>query len=134
MGRSVGAAEYLLAIGDVQELSRAIARFLTDHDVWLTPTLSAPPLPLGEMLPTADEPMRGLIRGGETVRYGGVIANLTGCPAMSVPLAWNDRGLPIGMHFLAPFGDEATLLRLAGQLERARPWAHRWPLVNAVAR
>ena len=49
---------------------------------------------------------------------------------MSVPLWWNDDGLPIGVHFLGRFGDEATLFRLAGQLEAARPWAQRTPAVS----
>ena len=53
------------------------------------------------------------------------IFNATGQPAMSVPLCWNRAGLPIGMHFVGRFGDEATLYRLAGQLERARPWMDR---------
>jgi amidase len=61
------------------------------------------------------------------IRYAGIIANHTGNPAMSVPLFWNSDGLPIGSHFLAPFGDEATLLRVASQLEAAQPWADRWP-------
>jgi amidase len=132
MGEQVTAAQYLLAVEDLQEFSRVVASFLTSYDVWLTPTLSAPPLPIGAATATHDEPLAGLARVAETIRYAGVIANVTGCPAMSVPLSWSDGGLPVGMHFLGRFGDEATLLRLAGQLEAARPWAHRWPRINAV--
>ena len=55
--------------------------------------------------------------------------NVTGQPAMSVPLSWNREGLPIGVHFVGRFADEATLFRLAGQLEREQPWADRSPLL-----
>jgi amidase len=129
-GDRVSAASYLLAVEELQRFTRRFAAFLDGSDLWLTPTLSAPPLPIGEMTSTDDNPMHGLIRGAETIRYAGIIANITGNPAMSVPLAWNSAGLPIGMHFLAPFGDEATLFRLAGQLEGTRPWAERWPPVS----
>jgi len=132
-GQRVTAADYLLAIEDLQAFGRGVAAFLTDVDVWLTPTLSSPPLPIGEIVSTPDEPMRALERGGSTVAYAGVIANITGNPAMSVPLWWNAEDLPIGVHFLGRFGDEATLLRLAGQLEAARPWAGRVPAVHATA-
>jgi amidase len=132
MGRNVTAADYLLAIGDCQAFSRTVAGFLTDVDVWLTPTLSTPPLELGEIVSTAEEPLRALERGGPTVAYAGVVANITGNPAMSVPLFWNGDGLPIGVHVLGRYGDEATLFRLAAQLEAARPWAGRRPAVTAA--
>ena len=132
MGRGISASEYLLAIEDCQAFSRVVARFLTDVDVWLTPTLSTPPLAIGEIVSTNAEPLRALERGGPTVAYAGVIANLTGNPAMSVPLSWNGDGLPIGVHFLGRFGDEATLFRLASQLEAARPWINRRPPISAA--
>jgi amidase len=132
LGKQVSAATYLRSIELLQRCSRRVAAFLVDHDVFLTPTVSLPPLPLGEMVSTDDEPFRSVEVGGTTVAYSGVIANLTGNPAMSVPLHWTDDGLPIGMHFLGRFGDEATLLRLASQLEEARPWAARLPPTFAI--
>jgi amidase len=133
VGREVPAAAYLRAIERLQRYSRRVARFFTSYDVFLTPTVSAPPLAIGQMVSTDDEPLRGLEVSSRTVAYSGVIANVTGSPGMSVPLYWNDDDLPIGMHFLSRFGDEATLLRLAGQLEQARPWASRYPPTFASA-
>jgi amidase len=136
-GRTVSAAEYLLAIEETQRFSRTVAEFLggsaaAGFDAFLTPTMSEPPALLGEIASTPEEPFRALERGGRTVAYSGVVANITGNPAMSVPLSWNDASLPIGVHVLGRFGDEATLLRLAGQLEVARPWAGRRPAVHSV--
>ena len=135
-GRRVRAADYLLAIGDLQKFSRTVATFLSGGerggvDLWLTPTMSQPPARIGEITSTADEPLRALERGAPTVAYPLVVANITGSPAMSVPLAQAPDGMPIGMHFLGRFGDEATLLRLAAQLEQARPWAASTPPIHA---
>lgn len=130
-GRAVSAGQYLQAVEACQRFGRTVARFLAGVDLWLTPTMSTPPLPIGEITSTDDDPWRALRVGGATVAYAGVVANITGNPAMSVPLFWNADGLPIGVHFLARFGDEATLFRLAGQLEAARPWAGRVPRVWA---
>jgi amidase len=131
-GEKVTAAEWLLAVEDIQRFGRRVARFFTGFDAFLTPTMSTPPLPIGTMVSTPDDPWRSLEVSAQTVRYAGVVANLTGNPAMSVPLWWNDDGLPIGVHFLGRFGDEATLIRLAAQLEEAQPWAGRRPPVHAA--
>jgi amidase len=113
------------AWSDLQQASSALGRFHTQHDLFLTPVLGEPPLRTGELTE---------LRSVEAFReralsYAGYtsLANTSGVPAMSVPLHWNDRGLPIGVQFVGRFGEESTLFRLAGQLERARPWGERWP-------
>lgn len=123
-------ADYLLAVGHLQLFSRQVARWFTGFDVWLTPVLAEPPLPLGTFDAPADQPLYPLLRAGAWVPFT-PIANITGQPAMSVPLYWNEGRLPVGSHFVGRYGDEATLFRLAAQLERARPWADRWPPVSA---
>ena len=130
MGKQIGAAEYLLALGQIQRIARDVARFFVEHDVWLTPTLAEPPLPLGTLDAGYDEPLKGFMRAGEFAPFTPIV-NATGQPAMSVPLYWNAHGLPIGAHFVGRFGDEATLFRLAAQLEKARPWAEHRPPVTA---
>ena len=130
-GQRLSAPDLMLAVEDLQRFARTVARFLTGVDLWLTPTMSEPPTPLGEITAAPDDPLRAVRRGARTVEYPAVVANITGNPAMSVPLWWNAAGLPVGVHFLGRFGDEATLLRLATQLEAARPWAGRTPAVHA---
>ncbi len=129
IGRTQSAANYLLAVNTLQQLSRKVARFFQEFDLWLTPTLAEPPPPLGSFEPTPQDPLQGLRRAAHFVPFT-PICNMTGQPAMSVPLHWSQEGLPIGVHFVARFGDEATLFRLAAQLERARPWMHRRPVLG----
>jgi amidase len=130
MGRKVHASDYLLALQLLQGLGRVMARFLMDHHVWLTPTLGEPPVPLGTFDSPPENPLQGFFRTWEFVPFTPV-CNCTGQPAMSVPLFWNAEGLPVGTHFVGRFGDEATLFRLAAQIEEARPWADRRPAVSA---
>jgi amidase len=125
-GRRFTAADYFLARQDMQRAARAVARFFEGWDAWLTPVLAEPPVPLGTFDAPADDPTRALRRAGTFSPFT-FLANVTGQPAMSVPLSWNGGGLPIGVHVMAPFGDEATLFRLAAQLETARPWDSRRP-------
>ena len=129
-GLQVSASDYLLAISALQFLSRQIADWHQGYDVWLTPTLAAPPVELGWITSTPEEPMRAFTRAAEWVPYTPIM-NVTGQPAMSVPLYWNDEGLPIGAHFAAPYNGEAILFRLAAQLEEARPWSGKRPPVSA---
>ena len=123
-------ADYLLAVGHLQLFGRQVASWFEGFDVWLTPVLAEPPLPLGTFDAPPGQPLVPLVRAGQWVPFT-PLANITGQPAMSVPLTWTDAGLPVGSHFAGRFGDEATLLRLASQLEQARPWAARRPPVFA---
>ncbi len=129
MGRQYNAADYLQALIMLQSVSRQLANFFVDYDVWLTPTLAEPPVLLGTFDSPADDPMKGFRRSAGFVPFT-PICNITGQPAMSVPLFWNVEGLPIGTHFIGRFGDEATLFRLASQIEAARPWADRRPPIS----
>ena len=129
MAEKQTSADYLLAVQTLQQHARIIAHTFQEIDVWLTPVVSEPPLPLGEFDATPDNPLRGLERATGFAAFT-PIANVTGQPAMSVPLYWNGDGLPIGSHFTGRFGDEGTLFRLAAQLERERPWRNKRPPVH----
>ena len=109
-------------------LARRIVAFWSDVDVVLTPTLALPPVPIGWQ-DAVEGAIAQLLRNAEFTPFT-AIANLTGLPAMSLPLHWNDDGLPIGVHAIGPPAGDALLLSLAAQLEAARPWADRRPLVS----
>ncbi|HUI43777.1 MAG TPA: amidase [Terriglobia bacterium] len=130
MGRQVSGPAYALAHIMLQRTSRSIAHFMLKYDSWLTPTVAEPPPPHGSFDSPPENPLAGFLRATQFVPFTPV-SNATGQPAMSVPLYWNGEGLPVGVHFAGRFGDEATLFRLAAQLEAARPWAHRRPPVAA---
>jgi len=124
------ATDYVAAQLAAFEISRSLATFFASCDVFLSPTLCAPPLRIGEL----DSMSENLSHISPVLRRympGTSMYNMSGQPAMSVPLAWNAAGLPLGMMFAARFGDEATLFRLAAQLEQARPWKDRKPPICA---
>ena len=125
-GRQVGAAEYVMTLNRLHGISREIALFFRTYDVLLTPTLGEPPLALG-MLDMMSEDLAAYTERLWRFTPFTYPFNVTGQPAMSVPLSWNDTGLPIGVHFVGRYGDEGTLFRLAAQLEEAQPWADRRP-------
>ncbi len=130
LGRSIDAGSYLKSLQELQKQTRQIAEYFEGIDVLLTPTLGEPPAPLGTFESPPGEPLTGLIRAAAYVPFTPPF-NVTGQPGISLPMHWNDAGLPIGVQFVGRFGDEETLLSLAGQLEEAAPWSHRRPTVSA---
>ena len=129
-GRAIGADVYLKSVQALQRATRQVAEFQADHDLLLTPTLGEPPVPLGTFDSPPEEPLTGLFRAATFVPFTPLF-NVTGQPAISLPLAWNEQDLPIGIQFAAGLGHEELLLSLAGQLEQAAPWAHRIPPIHA---
>ncbi len=128
-GRALSASDYLLAMQDVQREVRALSRFYEQRDLWLTTTLGKPPVPLGQLVYSGD-PIELRRRMAEFSPYT-YLTNATGQPAVSLPLAMSEGGLPIGLHFTARMGEEDVLIRLAAQLEQAQPWHGRKPAVCA---
>jgi amidase len=126
LGRSQGVSQYLLAHAALQRFARAFSAKWQDADLWLMPTLAEPPPPLGSFEGSKAEPLEALFRASLFCPFT-PLANITGQPAMSLPLHWTPEGLPVGVQCVGRFGDEATLLRLAAQLESARPWNQRRP-------
>ncbi|WP_225413347.1 amidase [Stigmatella hybrida] len=131
-GRRVTGGEVQAGLAMLNQFSRESGRFFVDHDLLLTPTYALPALPLGLLDANAPLTFPQWMRQLQSVCPFTTQANATGQPAMSVPLFWSAQGFPVGAHFVGRWGDEATLLRLAGQLERAQPWAHRRPPHHAA--
>lgn len=150
LGEQITAAEFAAANHRLKLAARRIADFFEVYDLLLTPTLAEPPVKTGSLQPRGLNALAGELlaplNAGALLRALGAIDaavadvmdfvaypppfNVTGQPAMSVPLYWNAAGLPIGVQFVGRYADEATLFRLAGQLEKARPWFHRMPEIN----
>jgi amidase len=129
-GHLAPASDYLLAVTDLQRMARTLAEFMADYDVMLTPTTGEPPLPIGTLDSPPEQPTYGFKRSGTFAPFTAVV-NGAGQPAISLPLYWSADGLPIGAHFIGRYGDEATLFRLASQIEAAQPWSGRRPPVCA---
>ena len=147
LGQRVSAAEYASAVRYLQRSARVVGHFFEDYDVLLTPTLARVPPPIGAFSRPPFERLAPQViarmNAGRLMRLLGAIEkvaedsfeftpftplfNITGQPAMSVPLSRNAQGLPIGLHFAGRYADEATLIRLASQLEEACPWFDQLP-------
>jgi amidase len=154
IAHAISAVELSEAIRSLRTQARIVGRFMQEYDLFLTPTLAIPPPPLGTIPPSETEAKqlkvllalpiaKAFVKGGGLRKTaakvyefidGMPIANVTGAPSISLPLAWSDDGLPLGMAFTARFAGEATLVRIASQLEEARPWFDRRPPIVAHGR
>src|SRR6478672_1437524 len=129
-GQKATATDYAAAQLTAFQVSRDLRTFFETCDVFLCPTLCLPPLRIGE-LDTMSEDLSHIAPILRRYMPATSMFNMSGQPSMSVPLAWNSAGLPLGMMFAGRFGDEATLFRLAAQLEQERPWRDKLPPVCA---
>ena len=131
-GKTVTAVEFVAALDVRNTVTRQSGAFFAQYDVLLSPTLPSLPWQLGKYGEDADK-MDGVAWTARLFEHTPYtpLANVTGLPAMSVPLAMSSEGMPIGMQFMAGAGREACLLRLAGQLEQAAPWIQRRPVAWA---
>jgi amidase len=129
-GRHLSAIDYVAAAERGQDWSRRIQQWWADgRDVLLTPTLTTPPPRLGALAPTV--PLPELMAGMGALTVFTWPFNVTGQPAISLPLHWTPQGLPVGIQLVAAYGREDVLFRVASQLEAARPWRDRLPPVHA---
>ncbi|MEV6058220.1 amidase family protein, partial [Streptomyces sp. NPDC052107] len=130
LGMRRSAADHIRTVNVNHRIERQLGAFFQHFDVWLTPTLAMPPVPLGNLV--EGEPEKILEREGAYYPYL-FVANQTGQPSMSVPFSWNEEGLPIGIHLVGGFGEDLTLPQLTAQIEEARPWADRLPTALEAA-
>lgn len=145
IGRATSSVDYLDAVQRRHDHTRRLTRFFDSYDLLLTPSLATPPPAIGEFdLPVALQKASDVLlktRTAHLLRFTKIVddivdknlgwvpytqlANITGRPAISLPLHWTEEGLPLGVQFVAPLGGESLLVRLAAQLEQAMPWRDR---------
>lgn len=119
-----GANEYAKSVKLIHQTTRSVEGFLEDFDVLLTPTMATPPSELGKLSLSNPDIEEFITCLAESTGFTQLL-NASGHPSASVPLHWNEQGLPIGVQITGRFGDEATLFRLGAQLEQTQPWFDR---------
>lgn len=130
LGAGIAAKDYLNSVEQVHLLSRKVQQWWADgFDLLLTPTIPEPPPELGQFAATEENPLQAMLRSGMIVPFVAPF-NLTGQPGISLPLHWNEAGLPIGVQLVGAYGREDLLIRIASQLEEARPWKDKHPPIG----
>ena len=130
MGAQTLARDFLNAVEHIHLLARKVQRWWADgFDLLLTPTIPEMPPELGGFAATEENPLNAMLRSATIVPFVAPF-NLTGQPGISLPLHWNEAGLPIGVQLVAAYGREDVLVKIAAQLEEARPWRDKRPTVS----
>ena len=130
LGRAVPASRYVAAVGRMHSWTRRVASWWeSGFDLLVTPTIAEPPPRLGELAGTNPNAAEAWRRNGEVAAFTPLF-NVTGQPAISLPLHWSADGLPVGVQIVAAYGREDLLIRVAAQLEQAEPWSDRRPPVS----
>jgi amidase len=130
-GKAVSGPQALGAIAALHSVSRAVAAWHRDYDVWITPVLGLPPIPNGTIDFSVTDPVTGFAPIIDYVPFT-AMQNGTGQPAISLPLHWSTDDLPVGVQFVARVGEEARLIALAAELEQAAPWEPRCQAMRAA--
>jgi amidase len=131
ISNSITATDYLVSLDYLRRTSREVVSFWEGYDVLVVPTLAKPPIEVGALDPSGEqEAVQRLMNSADWVPFTPIF-NVTGQPAMSLPLGQSQDGLPIGVQFVGAPAAEEMLISLAAQLEQARPWADRRPPVAA---
>jgi amidase len=125
-GKTVTAAQYQLSWAALQGVTRRVAAWQEPYDAWITPVLAQPPLKIGTVDLEETDLMKGFAPVMDYLPFT-PLQNITGQPAISLPLSWSKSGLPLGVQFVGRFGEEHLLLQLAAQIEKARPWSKERP-------
>jgi amidase len=126
LGKTITAAQYQLCWASLQVVSRQVAAWQQPYDAWITPVLGRPPLEIGAIDLEETDVMKALPPIVDYVPFT-ALQNVSGQPALSLPLAWSNSGLPFGVQFVGRFGEEHLLLQLAAQIETAEPWSKKRP-------
>jgi amidase len=131
IGRGIPLTQYLAAVEAMNHFCRRVASWWErGFDLLLTPTIPEPPPPLGALVPDPARPLQGFMRSGSLTAFM-IPFNMTGQPAVSLPLYQSTEGLPVGVQLVAASGREDVLIRIASQLEQAMPWSGRKPSIHA---
>jgi amidase len=126
IGRGCTAADYARSVTTIHAVGRVVARFFAGYDILLTPTMCSPPWPIGVLSLSTSDRNAYFSALNRSIGFTSLF-NASGNPAANLPLHWSAQGLPVGVQIVAPFGDEATIFRLAAQIETAQPWKDRRP-------